>query len=76
MSVTNILFKTSLTGGNRGNGDEILGKRTSGRGSPWSGHASTNITSLQIDSKVNLCLLCSLLFNCFSESFEPLTPVV
>src|SRR4029077_6683111 len=45
---------TSLTGGNRGNGEGILGKEVQGRNSPPApAKLSTNSSRIQIDSKVN-----------------------
>src|SRR6266436_7435 len=44
---------TSLTGGNRGNGEGILGKEVQGRNSPLPANLSTDSSRIQIDSKVN-----------------------
>jgi hypothetical protein len=49
-----LLFETSLTGGNRGNGEGILGKEVQGGDSPPApAKLSTNSSRIQIDSKVN-----------------------
>src|SRR5260370_13084674 len=49
-----LLFETSLTGGNRGNGEGILGKEVQGRDSPPApAKLSTDSSRIQIDSKVN-----------------------